>query len=278
MRRDRRDQGFALVAALWASVVLALIAGSVLHLARSDARLARVREAAAEQSVIADAVLTLMIQRLRAVPAMQPPVDGTLFTVPFADQVIRVSVVDEIGKVDLNRGNEQFLRLALMAAGLEAADAMAMADRILDWRDPAPERRPGGAKAEDYRAAGYAHAPRGAAFRSVGELRMVLGMTEALYARLAPMVTVYSETSIVDPAYSDTRLLLAMRTSEPAAELALRQREEERMGLAPLGAKPTAVQGHAFTISVETPSGLTRSAVIRLTGRPEDPVWTYLWR
>lgn len=278
MRRSGRDRGLALVGALWASVILALIAGSVLRLARSDMRLARTREAIAEQTLIADAVLTLMIHRLQAVPAMQPPVDGTGFTVPFGGQTIRVAVVDEIGKVDLNRGEERFLYLALLAAGLDAADASVMADRILDWRDQAVSRRPNGAKADEYRAAGLAHAPRGAPFRSVGELRMVLGMTDTLYEQLAPLVTVYSETNVVDPAYSDTRLLLAMRSSEPAADLALRQREEAQAGMTPQTARRVAVQGHAYSIVVQTETGLTRSAVIRLTGRPQDPVWIYRWR
>jgi hypothetical protein len=46
-------------------------------------------------------------------------------------------------------------------------------------------------------------------------------------------------------------------------------------------ARPAIMLGHAFTITADAdgPEGLhaRRSAVIRLTGRPNAPFWVYRW-
>ena len=53
--------------------------------------------------------------------------------------------------------------------------------------------RDGGAKAPQYRAAGLPYGPPGTPFQSVDELADVLGMTPALFARLAPHLTVFTD-------------------------------------------------------------------------------------
>jgi hypothetical protein len=46
-------------------------------------------------------------------------------------------------------------------------------------------------------------------------------------------------------------------------------------------ARPAIMLGHAFTITAEAdgPAGfhVRRSAVVRLTGRPNTPFWIYRW-
>lgn len=268
-----REGGFALVPALWVAVILAVVVGSVLQLGRGDARLTRAREQAAAREALLDGIVTGVIQRLRGPAATQPPVDGTPFAVTLDGLAARVAVLDEAGKVDLNQGRPDHLLLALMAAGQEAGAAAVMAERILGWRVD-------GASAEPYRAAGLAHGPRGGRFRSPAELRMVPGMTEPLLASLAPMVTVYSQTAVIDPVFSDSRLLEALLGGEPAAEAALRRRRAVALGLAEPGRGPGVVHGHAYTIMVtpEDRDAPARTAVIRLTGRAGDPVWVYRWR
>jgi general secretion pathway protein K len=190
-------------------------------------------------------------------------------------------VQDETGKVDINFVSDRVLRQLLAFTGLDAPDAAAMTDRILDWRDATPARRLNGAKATEYRAAGLDYAPRNAPFRSVGELRLVIGMTPALYAAMAPLVTVYSQTASIDPTFAPLPVLQMLATFDAGAAAALRRRiasASEMIG-PPAGQRVTL--GHAFTIVTEFsgPGALhiRRSAVIRLTGQPDAPYWIYRW-
>ena len=61
--------------------------------------------------------------------------------------------------------------------------ASGLVDKVLDWREAGPGKRPSGAQEPDYRAAGFAHAPRNGPFQSVEELKLVMGMTPELYRR-----------------------------------------------------------------------------------------------
>ena len=69
-----------------------------------------------------------------------------------------------------------------------------LAANIVQWRFPTAEDPADGPKAQRYRAAGRDYAPPNANFQSVGELRLVLGMSPALVARLAPHLTLYTDS------------------------------------------------------------------------------------
>lgn len=276
--KQRRERGFAVVATLWVCIALALITASVLHLGRSDVRMARMQEIARQRSLESDAMLTLVIGRLQGQPGVQPPVDGTPFTVTLGDAVSVVTITDEAGKIDLNDGREDLLRLALLGVGFDLDAADAISNRIRGWRSTASERTMLD-EAEIYRLAGLDYGPRGGRFRSVGELRLLPGMPDAGFRQLAPLVTVYSQTPTIDPTFADRRLLLALRATESAAALELRRRDDERLGLVSRGQRPVVVQGHAYTVNIRQSNfGIERTAVIRLTGRSDDPVWVYRWR
>ena len=59
-----RDRGIAIVAALWASAILAVVVLSVLQLVRADARLGRGREDLAELGAVADAAVNITVLAL----------------------------------------------------------------------------------------------------------------------------------------------------------------------------------------------------------------------
>ena len=69
-----------------------------------------------------------------------------------------------------------------MTAGeLDEPSAARLVDAIGDWKDADDLRRPNGAEAADYQAAGSPYLPANALFETVPELQRVLGMTPALY-------------------------------------------------------------------------------------------------
>src|SRR5215472_9521098 len=119
-----RQRGFALIAVLWAAMILALIVQSVLVTSRTEARLAQNRQALAQLGAVADAGLNIAILRLLD-PRAHPPIDGSPFTVAFAGHQLRLTIQDEAGKIDLNTAQDELLRRLLRSAGADLETASA---------------------------------------------------------------------------------------------------------------------------------------------------------
>jgi general secretion pathway protein K len=124
-------------------------------------------------------------------------------------------------------------------------------------------------------------APPHALFQSVEELQLIPGMTQELYRRIAPLLTVYSQTPWIDPALSSVAVLTVLSAVDSSAEAALRRLEEERLGVRPPAANPGVVLGHAYTITAElhgaAAARVVRTAIVRVTGQPRAPLLIYRW-
>lgn len=97
-------------------------------------------------------------------------------------------LVDEDRKLNLNTAPEDVLeRLLIRAVGLRKDEADRLVDAILDWRDTDREQRPYGA--EDFYYSGYES--KDGPFENLEELLLVRGMSQAIYARIIPSLTVY---------------------------------------------------------------------------------------
>ncbi len=271
-----RERGFALVTVLWAAIILAVVVESVLITGRTEARLARDHTELAELDAIADAALNITILRLLdPSAAAQPPVDSTPFVISFAGHQLRVSVQDEAGKIDLNMAQGEVLHRLLTSVGVDVEVADGLVDKILDWREPGAARRLNGAKAADYRRAGFSYGPRNGPFESVAELKLVMGMTPQLFSLIAPALTVYSQTPWVDPDLAPRYVLLALSgNAGGAVAQAAAATAQTRL--------TSAVRlAHAFTITADTrgagQTDVAKIAVIRLTGSRSPPFWVYRW-
>ncbi|MGE5269922.1 MAG: general secretion pathway protein GspK [Thiohalocapsa sp.] len=274
-----RERGIAIVAALWASAIVAVIVMSVLQLVRADARVGVGREERVTLNAIADAAINLTILGMLEPDAAKWPVNSKPITVPFDGHEVLVRIEDEAGKIDLNTTGLATLRDLLTVAGLESDAARQLADAILAWH----QGRRGEGDAPSATAASYAnrsYGPRNAAFQSVEELQLVSGMTPELYRRLRPLVTVYSQTPWIDPAFASAGVLAVFRTTNANADAALRRREAESRGAAEPPARGVTL-GHAFTITAEltgpAAARVVRTAIIRLTGNPQAPLLIYKW-
>lgn len=246
---------------LWTVAVLAIIASSMLGAGTQSYRLARNAADAARQDALADAAVN------RAALALLDPRADHRWTAraepwgfAFAGTEMSVTIQDELGRVDINQADTPLIAAALRAAGLSPQTASETADKILDWREPGPLKRLNGAKAADYASAEFPHRPRGGAFQSVEELRLVMGVTAQTYARLAPLVTVYSGRPMIDPATAPEALLKALSWQAP-------QRGSNTAGAYP------SLDGRAFTIRAGPPDGAVRETVLRLTTSPSRAYW-----
>jgi general secretion pathway protein K len=117
--------------------------------------------------------------------------------------------------LNVNRASELELRRFLTALAIDDGRSDRIAQAIADWRDPDDARRARGAEADAYLEAGSPVLPENGAFRRVEDLRHVLGMTEAVYERIAPLVSV-AGTGRVNLASAPVPVLAALPGMEPA--------------------------------------------------------------
>jgi general secretion pathway protein K len=188
-----RQRGIALVAVLWALVLLAVIAATVLRESRTQSRLARnfVDSAAAE--ALADGGVHRALAGLAApISGGGWRVDGTVYSWRPGRGEVLIRIEDEGGKFSLNRVSAAQLQKLFATVGLAPETAEALADRVLDYRDRDDTRRPAGAEDSDYAAAGLPHGAKDGPYEALEELHQVLGMTREIYEAVAPALSAHS--------------------------------------------------------------------------------------
>src|SRR5690606_34387524 len=115
------------------------------------------------------------------------------------------------GKVDLNTADVDLLERLFVVVGVEQVDAIAIASAIADWRDSDDLYQPkGGAEDPSYASAGLPWGAKDAQFDTVAEVEQVLGMTPQIYAKVAPLLTVYSGQARPDPNFASAEVLQAL--------------------------------------------------------------------
>jgi general secretion pathway protein K len=286
-----RQRGIALIAVLWLTILMTVIASSFAFSMRSEALSARNALSLSQARAMADGAVERMVYELQR-PRLLPDVwsaDGQLRTWQDGDASIVASATDEAAKIDLNVAAEPLLRgLLTVVGGLEADAAQGLLDAINDWRDPDELRRPNGAEEPEYRQALRKWRPANAPFETVGELQRVLGMTPALLARIAPYLTVYSRQPGVNPATAPREVLLSIPgTDAETVDTYILQRQEALQAKRPLPPFPQAQAFGAGAIPVwairaeaRLPDGVTfvREAVLRPSTDPMRPVVAYVWQ
>jgi len=115
------------------------------------------------------------------------------------DAEIRVTIEDEERKFDLNRimlpnGNApDERRLAVFQRLLDTLGIdRAVADAVVDWLDSDENPRVGGAESSHYLGLPSPYRAKNDLFDTIGELRLVRGVTAEVFGKLLPFVTVSS--------------------------------------------------------------------------------------
>ena len=271
------QRGVALLLVLWACTLLAIMLGGYAMTARTEGLQARYQFAQTQAHYAAEAGLSRAIYGLQDTRlAERWLADGRPYTFRFDGFTVRVSAVDEGGKVDLNSASPLVLQGLFRAAGLRPDAAQKMAAAVVDWRGFDVSRQVG---LDVYAANGYK--PRHAPFLSIEELQQVAGMTPALYREIAGAITIWSGRESPDPNTAQSLALAAIpgMTPERAAQV-LAARKNTRPGVAGLFA------GNGVTHSIRAEATMadgTRAvllATVRLQGvRPGAQPYAVLhWR
>lgn len=282
---SRREEGIALVAVLWVTMLLSTIAAALVVQVRSHSAISTTESNAASAEALADAGVYHAIARLINEQESPLRLDGVPYQAQIAGRTVTITVQDELGKIDINAGNGEILARLLRAAGLDAREAAALVDRMNDWRDADDLRRVHGAEKRDYAARGSLYGPRNAPFRSLEELKLIAGVNEDLFMKVASNLTVYSHGDFIDPVTAPPAVLAALghSTAQIEREVAERGRLTSNTSewSAIASSRDSERAGRAFTIGAEVTvrerKNVVRTAVVRLTGDSFQPFWIQYW-
>jgi general secretion pathway protein K len=286
MRSRQPERGAALVVVLWG---IALIAAAVIAIgmtSRSESLIGRNTLENARARQAAEAGVQLGLHRLLSYPRGAHLFDGSPATWHDGLATVALAIQDEEGKVDVNAASFDLIAGALRSAGLPAAQARFAACQIVARRglvdpqcladgQPPPAVEPG-------------------ILAAIEELRRLIGIDDALYARLTRSVTVFSGSAAIDPRVAPRDALLAVPTLSEGfidnyiEHRAMSQAANSSGDLSGLGGELrdrryfALTTGRSFTISAQatTPDGGRYRAemVVRLTFRADQPYAVLAWR
>jgi general secretion pathway protein K len=271
------DSGFALLIVLWALLLLSILAGGYLLEARAARTVAATAVSQARARALADAAINRSIMALlNPRDPLRLPLDGSLHEIRLLDHRIALRWESEAGKVDLNAAPAGLLTSVLQGQGLSEEEAAGLAKQIVVWRSPSrgPARE---AATALYREAGRSYGPRFGPFRSIGELRLVVGVNDALQTLITPLITVWSNTGAIDRSVANENLLHALETANDS--LAGRQMAARQAGRAAGSDRPPAL-GEVLTITARLEMAdmvFTRTAAVQIAGDRTEPYRVLSW-
>jgi general secretion pathway protein K len=291
LMRVRTQSGVALILVLWMLALLSVIAGNLVFSSRTTLLVASNLYSRARAEALADAGVHKAMQELTRPPTdpQRWKGDGRTHLWNFQGETLRVTLRDESAKVDLNTAPTVLLKGLFRAVGVADPDADALADAVADWRDTDDLRSLHGAEKADYAASGRDYGPSNAPFETIEELRQVMGMSDDLFRKLEPLVTVHSRQAGINSAVAPREVLLALPGATPEqVDFFLGERSVLLEQGLPAPAFPGAQglsagsAGLVFSIQVEVQLSdnvhFFREAVVRLTGNIREPPTILAWR
>jgi general secretion pathway protein K len=188
----RSERGVALMMVLWIFMVLTVLVAEFSRGMRDEAVATQNMAEEVQARGVAVAGIGQGIYRtLRAhedntddeadIDPDQWPPDGTWHEGSYGGGTYSVRLIDEGGKISLNRADEALLRRVLGNVGVTGDEQEEIADAILDWRDPDSMKRLHGAEADYYMGLSEPYAPQNGPFASVDELLLVRGISRDLF-------------------------------------------------------------------------------------------------
>jgi hypothetical protein len=261
------SRGFALVAVLWALILLGALAAAVAGGTRTEAALARHGTESAIALGAAEAGINTAIERLVLTLAAGSigPDGGSRFELDAVGVPVRVTSFDTCGRVDLNEAPPELLEPIFALAGLEKPRPYV--DRVVEFR-------------------------RVRRFETEATLPAVLDLDAATWGRMRNHVTVHCRQPGLDRRFAARELLARLPGVDQSTLDQLIERRAEPIdlarGIAPLpglGAAETLLLesnrfAHVITARASVPGGATETVtvVVSLAFGAERPYALLDWR
>ncbi len=194
-----RQKGLAMVIVIWVLSLLTIMAGSfALTMRRETTVISAVKDNAVVQAIAETGISIAQQMLFLADESMRWHADGSIYLINYQDAKIRVRLISEQGKIDINKADEILLTAMMKSTTVDMSKQQEIVSAILDWRDKDELIHINGAEKQQYEDAGLSYFPTNNDFQLIDELQMVLGMNAEIYQQLKPLVTVYSKQAQVD--------------------------------------------------------------------------------
>lgn len=263
------NEGFALVAVLWLSGLIAVMAAGFAVSARINILTHAAALHSQQLEAAADGLTRLTAFRLAAEPAALPSEPGGRLSCRWNENTnAEVYTQDQSGLIDINAASIELIRSLVEGVGAAPELAEKIAAAVGDFRDVDNVGTDGAIEPETYPNMGFG--PKNAAFEAIEELDQIPGMTEPLYRALLPHVTIYSLQAGFDPAVMSPalRTILGFSPSgEPPPGLA---------GLLLVSAK--RVYGIDARVMTNAGARYRRMSIVTLERHPDRPFFTNTWQ
>jgi general secretion pathway protein K len=134
------------------------------------------------------------LDKFWATPFPPIPISGGLASVSIVDETRKINVNDlvdtENGGVKADKAQMLIRLFAVTNVPQEILPA------LIDWLDPDSVTSPGGAEADYYMRLMPPYAPRNGPMPTIGDLRMVRGVDDAIFFKLSQLLTVEPEQQV----------------------------------------------------------------------------------
>ena len=294
-RSARRQRGIALIMVLGLVIFLTVIALSFSDSQRVSTQVTSNALASANAQAAADGAVNRMVfelSRPRSADAQmalaQWKIDGLVHQWAENGAQISVSAKSEAAKIDLNFASEPLLKRVFTSVDVTEEEADAIVACIKDWTDADNLKRPNGAEADDYRAAGRKVLPANDFFIAIEELQNVIGISPKLYNAVAPLLTVQSRSPGLDPQTASLTVLSLVPGIDVAqAQTWIEQRDQALRDGQPVPPLPfsspyfaSGTNAVRVRSDVVTASGVraSREASLRVGGVARGRPQYFLWQ
>jgi general secretion pathway protein K len=188
--RIAHERGAALIVVLWILIFMAVVAFDFSAAVREDGTMTHRYSDEVQGYYLAVAGFERGLYDLLSQPSgrviQQDQQRSDLFDGNWREEnlgagIFRVRLVDEGGKIAINRVDEITLHRILTNLGVEENQKNILVDSIMDWRDPDDLHRTNGAENEYYLSLSPSYTAKNGPFDSVEDLLWVRGMTSTLF-------------------------------------------------------------------------------------------------
>jgi len=212
MKLHWKQTGIALVMILWFIALLSLLALGFSKATRTNTLVTRNLVDSIQAKHLAAAAVEKGIHGL---VSPDPAVFNRLITgVPYefsiGDAKLSYLLQDENGKLDINHAPVELIEHLLVSRGVTENEALSISHAVGDWRDENDLKQLHGAEQHEYSDKGMVWMPANAPFRSILEVRHVMGMSSDIYTLIAPLITVYGNSEKINPEFAPRALLEAI--------------------------------------------------------------------
>lgn len=217
--RGFNDHGVALLLTIWILALLSVIVGEFCHAMRTEVNITRNFKEKTEAYYVSHAGLMQAVAELIRMETTPPAIVSVEETeaededdeneekiewrinipitdIPFGTGVYSVVIKNEAGKININRADQNLLKMMLNGFNLDDSEKDIIVDSIMDWRDQDDLIRLQGAENDYYQSLDEPYNAKNDDFESVEELLLVRGISpEIFYGGLKEIVTVYAENT-----------------------------------------------------------------------------------